>query len=133
MKISSFHWFMSLRKTHLQKCLFAFLSEIVEEKRKSGGMWRKWLYTSIGPPIGFSLRFPIDSINGQNDIDLSTNELSKEVRENEQRNSSKLWWFSCNTANKHCICCVDTLRIVEIIKWLIRTICIFYYLTIYVK
>ena len=56
-------------------------------------MCRKWLYTSIGPPIGFSLLFPIDSINGQNDIDLSTNELHKEVEENEQRDGFKLWWF----------------------------------------
>ena len=54
-------------------------------------MRRKWLYTSIGVPIGFPFFFPIDSINGQNDIDLSTNESDKEVRENENRKGSKLW------------------------------------------
>ena len=83
---------------HLQNCLFAFLHKIVEEKGK------KVACEEMVIPINWnsnwiSLRFPIDSINGQNDIDLSTNELNKEVGENEQRNGFK-WWFSCNTANK---------------------------------
>ena len=64
---------MSLKKLRVTKMLIRIPVWNSWGEKKSG-MWGKWLSTSIGPPIGFSLLFPIDSINGQNDIDLSTNE-----------------------------------------------------------
>ena len=50
----------------------------------------------IGPPITGRLLFPFhptDSINGQNDIDLSTNELNEQGSWGKwARNGFKLWF-----------------------------------------